>query len=105
MKLNIENKRQNPFLFSSFCLKQFDQIKFLEKCSKADPRSQFSHFFQNKINLNYYFSNFYTSRPMVLGYNVIQWKNGSGGLGGYTRIFSCHSVGNAAQSGKKIPAE
>jgi hypothetical protein len=24
----------------------------------------------------------------------IRWENGSGGSGGYERIFSCHSVGN-----------
>jgi hypothetical protein len=42
-----------------FCFKRFGEIKFCKKRSKADPRSAFERFLQNKNVLKYYFYNFY----------------------------------------------
>ncbi|MEO0043946.1 MAG: hypothetical protein RL329_3394 [Bacteroidota bacterium] len=50
-----------------FYLKRFDEIKFYKKRSKADPRSAFERFLQNKDVLKLHFYNFYMADFIEIG--------------------------------------
>jgi hypothetical protein len=62
--LNIDFKQQNHILLSPFCFAPFQPIKFCKKRQKADPRSPFQRFLQNKILINQHFNLFYMEKGL-----------------------------------------